>query len=77
MSELHSKGIITLKALNPDMNVKRYYTIRIDRNLFGETSISTSYGRIGSKGQLKHDYFESPEAGNTFLHSTLKKTPKL
>lgn len=73
MLELHTKGILTLKAINAALNIKRYYTIRIDRNLFGETSISTSYGRIGSKGQLKHDYFESPEAGNTFLRSTLRK----
>ena len=71
--ELHVNGIITLKAVNPDLNVKRYYTIRIDRNLFGETSISTSYGRIGSKGQLKHYYFESQDSGNSFLRSTLRK----
>lgn len=73
MFELHSKGIITLKAINADLNLKRYYIIRIDRNLFGETSISTSYGRIGSKGQLKRYYFESMDPGHKFLCSTLRK----
>lgn len=73
MLELHVHGITTLKAINADMNVKRYYTIRIDRNLFGETTISTSYGRIGSQGQLKNYYFETLTAGGKFIASTLRK----
>ncbi len=45
----------------------------MQKNLFGETTITTSYGRIGSKGQLKHYYFADTKTGERLLQTTLKK----
>ncbi len=48
---------IQLRAENPQNNLYRWYSIRIDKNLFGEWCLSLSYGRIGHRGQTKLSFW--------------------
>ena len=48
---------IQLNATYPQKNIYRWYTIRIDKNLFGEWCLSLSYGRIGHRGQTKLSFW--------------------
>ena len=45
---------IRLQAKNPPKNIFRWYSLRVDQNLFGEWCLSISYGRIRQRGQSKH-----------------------
>lgn len=47
---------IQLQAEHPQKNIYRWYTIRVDKNLFGEWCLCLSYGRIGQRGQLKQSF---------------------
>jgi predicted DNA-binding WGR domain protein len=53
---------IQLQAKHPPKNIFRWYSLRVDQNLFGEWSLSISYGRIGRRGQTKQ-YHWSELAG--------------
>jgi predicted DNA-binding WGR domain protein len=44
---------IQLHAKYPPKNIYRWYSLRVDQNLFGEWCLSISYGRIGQRGQSK------------------------
>lgn len=66
-------GILKLKAIHTEYNLARFYTIRIDRNLRNHVTVSTSYGRIGTHGNIKHAYFEEDKDVRVYLRSVLRK----
>lgn len=49
---------ICLHAKNPAQNIRRWYTLRVDKNLLGEWCLYLSYGRIGQRGQLKQSFWK-------------------
>ncbi|MDP3936206.1 MAG: WGR domain-containing protein [Alphaproteobacteria bacterium] len=52
-ANLQSGWNIRLHAKHPQKNIFRWYSLRVDQNLFGEWCLSISYGRIGQRGQSK------------------------
>jgi predicted DNA-binding WGR domain protein len=66
-------GLLKLTATNRASNLARFYTIRIDRNLWNHITVSTSYGRIGTHGNIKHAYFEEDKDAQIYLKSVLRK----
>ncbi|MGO6922932.1 WGR domain-containing protein, partial [Rhizobium ruizarguesonis] len=40
-----------IERIDPSKNMARFYARSIEPNLFGETSLVRSWGRIGSRGQ--------------------------
>ncbi|THV12800.1 WGR domain-containing protein [Rhizobium rhizophilum] len=58
----------------PDRNMARYYTMEIAPDLFGQTCLIRSWGRIGKRGQQKHHQFaQEGEAVRLFLDILRKK----
>lgn len=43
----------------PDANLHRFYRIEIARGLFGDWSLVREWGRVGSSGQVRIDWFET------------------
>lgn len=43
----------------PDANLHRFYRMEIVRGLFGEWGLVRSWGRVGSSGQLRTDWFDT------------------
>ena len=64
---------IELEAKNKSNNLNRYYNIVIFKNLFGELSLQTVYGRIGQKGQTKTYIFPEKDECLKKLKQILKK----
>ena len=54
--------IITLHQIDPERNRQRFYTLQLAPNLFGEWSLIRSWGRIGTSGQQRTSWHDSPEA---------------
>ena len=48
-----------IERIDPSKNMARFYALSIEPNLFGETSLVRSWGRIGSRGQQKIHVFDS------------------
>jgi predicted DNA-binding WGR domain protein len=65
--------ILKLKALAPERNMARFYTLRRDPNLLGEIVVSSSYGRIGTHGNVKYTYFNDSQSADTYISAVIRK----
>ena len=46
-----------LTRIEPDANLHRFYHMEIVRGLFGDWALVRNWGRIGSSGQTRTDWF--------------------
>jgi predicted DNA-binding WGR domain protein len=53
---------------DPARNMARYYTMSIEKNLFGDICLLRKWGRIGTKGKMMiHHFRQEGEAVRLFL----------
>ncbi|NEI06605.1 WGR domain-containing protein [Rhizobium leguminosarum] len=62
-----------IERIDPSKNMARFYALSIEPNLFGETSLVRSWGRIGSRGQQKIHVFDSEAKAVDLLLTLLRK----
>jgi len=66
-----------LTKKNPEKNQKRFYSLHIAPTLFGGWSLVREWGRIGSSGTVKVDFFatesEALEAMESLKGEKLKR----
>ena len=48
-----------LTRTEPDANLYRFYRMEIVRGLFGDWGLVRNWGRIGSSGKLRTDWFDT------------------
>lgn len=48
-----------LELRDPDKNMQRFYHVFVTPGLFGDWSVVREWGRIGSPGTVKKDWFDS------------------
>lgn len=68
---------IMLYRIEPAKNMRRFYSVTIQPNLFGGHSLIRSWGRIGTTGQNRIDLFEgrvsAQRASDNLLRSKRKR----
>jgi predicted DNA-binding WGR domain protein len=64
---------ITLTRIDEAANMHRFYRLSIQPGLFGDVALIREWGRIGSHGQSKTDWFDS-EANAKDARFTLHMT---
>jgi predicted DNA-binding WGR domain protein len=58
------KHHLVLHRINPEQGVRRFYSLMIERDLFGTVRLVRNWGRIGTNGQELVEVFASEfEAG--------------
>jgi len=62
-----------LFRIDPTRNMRRFYSVSVQPNLFGGHSLMRNWGRIGSGGQIRIELFDddasATEAGDLLLHT--------
>lgn len=48
---------IKMHRTDPSSNMDRYYSVEVTRNLFGEHSVQRHWGRNGTRGQFRLDWY--------------------
>ncbi|PJO50050.1 WGR domain-containing protein [Ochrobactrum sp. MYb29] len=66
MSNQHSFPI-HFRKIDPRNNMRRFYTLSVQRNLFGEWCLMRSWGRIGTLGQSVQQTLLDEASANTLL----------
>lgn len=56
-----------LRRINPDRNMRRFYTLTIQPTLFGGVSLVRNWGRIGTNGQSIMKTFDDPRDADDAL----------
>lgn len=49
---------LVLRRVDPDHNMRRFYLMTVQRDLFGRGALITEYGRIGQAGRVRTVYHE-------------------
>jgi predicted DNA-binding WGR domain protein len=58
------KHHLVLHRIEPEQGIRRFYSLMIERDLFGTVRLVRNWGRIGTKGQELVEIFASEvEAG--------------
>jgi predicted DNA-binding WGR domain protein len=58
------KHHLVLHRIDPEQGIRRFYSLMIERDLFGTVRLVRNWGRIGTNGQEKVEEFASEiEAG--------------
>ena len=42
------------------MNMRRFYTLSLENSLFGDILLVRRWGRIGTHGRVRFDWFDNP-----------------
>lgn len=54
-------GTTTLRRIDPDANMRRFYRVMVWPDLFGGFALMREWGRIGQSGRLRVETY--PDAG--------------
>ncbi|TYB84641.1 WGR domain-containing protein [Oceaniovalibus sp. ACAM 378] len=49
---------LILRRVEPEQNMRRFYLMTVQRDLFGRGALITEFGRIGQAGQVKIAHHE-------------------
>ena len=55
-----------LVKIDPTKNMRRFYELDVQPNLFGGFSVIRSWGRIGTKGQVKIELHDDKKMARCF-----------
>ncbi|QOF75660.1 WGR domain-containing protein (plasmid) [Aminobacter sp. SR38] len=55
---------VHLHRIDPALNMRRFYSLTLQPNLFGGVSVIRTWGRIGTNGQAMIETFDEPDQAN-------------
>ena len=61
------KHHLVLHRIDPEQGIRRFYSLMIERDLFGTVRLVRHWGRIGTKGQEKAEEFACEIEAGTAL----------
>lgn len=51
--------MLILHRLDPTVNMARFYALSLENSLFGDILLVRRWGRIGTHGRVRFDWFDS------------------
>lgn len=52
--------MLILHRLDPTVNMARFYALSLENCLFGDILLVRRWGRIGTHGRVRFDWFDNP-----------------
>lgn len=52
---------IYLEKREPDKKMQRFYAMHVSRSIFGDWVLDREWGRIGSPGTVREEWFDTEE----------------
>ena len=63
---------IDMRRFDPSLNMNRFYSVELTKDLFGQTGVHRQWGRFGTWGRHRHDWYTSQTDAES-AHSDLVK----
>ena len=57
-----------LTRIDPEANMRRYYRLELAADLFGGVVVLRQWGRIGTRGQERREWFKTLKDAETHCH---------
>jgi len=64
--------MIRLTRSDPSRNMHRFYAMQLWPTLFGEWALVAEWGRIGSRGKVMRQAFQTEELAQTALEKRIR-----
>lgn len=64
---------VVLHRIDPVKNMARYYVLSVELTLFGSSALVREWGRIGSQGQRRSEFFEQSTGASVALDTWLQR----
>jgi predicted DNA-binding WGR domain protein len=65
--------VILLERIDPTKNVARYYVLSVEATLLARDTLVRRWGRIGSAGRQRFEFFDSRTSARLALETWLAK----
>jgi predicted DNA-binding WGR domain protein len=65
--------MIVLRRIEPHRNMRRFYALTLQPDLFGTVSIVKEWGRIGQPGMVRHEVYSDEAAAQAALVLRMQK----
>lgn len=63
---------VRLTRTDPACNMQRFYSLELATSLFGERGVVRHWGRIGTAGRSRTDWYEEPQEAESAFQDLLK-----
>jgi predicted DNA-binding WGR domain protein len=66
------KHHLVLHRIDPEQGIRRFYSLMIERDLFGTVRLVRNWGRIGTNGQEMVDIYDNEVAAGEALEAVAR-----
>jgi predicted DNA-binding WGR domain protein len=66
------KHHLVLYRIDPEQGIRRFYSLMIERDLFGTIRLVRNWGRIGTNGQERVEIYDSEIAAGQALEAVAR-----
>lgn len=63
---------VRLTRIDPACNMQRFYSLELATSLFGEHGVVRHWGRIGTAGRSRTDWYEEPSEAESAFRALLQ-----
>ena len=64
---------IDMRRIDPSLNMNRFYSVELTNDLFGQHGIHRQWGRFGTWGRDRHDWYASKTEAEFALSDLIKQ----
>ncbi len=64
---------IDMRRVDPSVNMNRFYSVELTKDLFGHIGVHRQWGRFGTWGRHRHDWFTSKTEAEYALSDLVKQ----
>ncbi|MBD3756409.1 MAG: WGR domain-containing protein [Gammaproteobacteria bacterium] len=64
---------IDMRRIDPSLNMNRFYFMELTKDLFGEHGVHRQWGRFGTWGRHRHDWYATKTEAESALSDLVKQ----
>ena len=64
---------IDMRRIDPALNMNRFYSVGLTKDLFGQHGVHRQWGRFGTWGRHCHDWYRTQTEAETALSDLVKQ----
>ena len=64
---------IDMRRFDPSLNMNRFYSVELTKDLFGQHGVHRQWGRSGTWGRHRHDWYATKNEAESALSDLIKQ----
>ena len=64
---------LRMRRMDQEMNMDRFYSVKLTRSLMGDPGVERCWGRTGTWGQIRLDWYENTQRAQQAISDIVRK----